>query len=690
MNCMKSLLKIFLFLLLPFFAKAQSLQSEIDSLKHELALAKNDSLKMKFYFLIAGSYDDVNLDSVVYYGEKGINIANLLRLKFIEEAMKVNLSWALGKIGNYPLAFKRLNIAKDFFNNPANEKYIYALPTGQTAESIRLNQLFNAYSGLGGLYNYAGIYEKAMLLYRQSIQLALLIKNDAALAEAYSGICEAHFNLNRNDSALYYCQKSIVLSEKSDWRKYLANVYIQMGEILHRKGDFGIAKQYFNKAIQSGILYKNTVQIGEAHIRLARLYQSQNNIDSSLYQAKEALAILKLSAKEKSTAIAYRMVSDYYGMLGDADSCFIYLEAATLLKDKLEKAEKEKMQEFQDAGFEETLQVQELEKEKILTQNKIRTYGMLGGIAILSVIGFLLYRNNRKEKKAKKTLENTLSQLKATQAQLIQSEKLASLGELTAGIAHEIQNPLNFVNNFSELSVDLADELEDEIKKPELDRDLIVDLTKDIKSNQEKINHHGKRASSIVKGMLEHSRASTGVKELTDINKLADEYLRLAYHGLRAKDKDFNADFTTDFDPTLPKIEVIPQDMGRVLLNLINNAFYAVNQRVQLSKSSKLLESYTPSVFVTTQQINNQIIIKVKDNGIGMSEATKAKVFQPFFTTKPTGQGTGLGLSLAYDIVTKGHGGTLEVFSVDEGNPDSDSRNGKGVGTEFIVKLPNQ
>jgi signal transduction histidine kinase len=273
-------------------------------------------------------------------------------------------------------------------------------------------------------------------------------------------------------------------------------------------------------------------------------------------------------------------------------------------------------------------------------------------------------------------LKTSLENLKSTQAQLIQSEKLASLGELTAGIAHEIQNPLNFVNNFSELSVDLVKDLKEEIEKPIQDKEYIGELFDDLSQNQEKINHHGKRASSIVKGMLEHSRASTGVKELTDINKLADEYLRLSYHGLRAKDKDFNADFSTDFDENLPKIEVIPQDIGRVLLNLINNAFYAVNQRKQLSEGSKPSESYTPSVSVTTQHLDNQIVIKVKDNGIGMSEAVKAKVFQPFFTTKPTGQGTGLGLSLAYDIVTKGHGGTLEVESTE------------GVGSEFIIRVP--
>jgi two-component system, NtrC family, sensor kinase len=277
-------------------------------------------------------------------------------------------------------------------------------------------------------------------------------------------------------------------------------------------------------------------------------------------------------------------------------------------------------------------------------------------------------------------LHQSLETLKATQSQLIQKEKLASLGELTAGIAHEIQNPLNFVNNFSELSVDLAKELNEEIDKELIDKGLVKEILSDLSSNQEKINHHGKRASSIVKGMLEHSRASTGVKEMTVINKLADEYLRLSYHGLRAKDKEFNADFELMADPNLPRIEVIPQDIGRVLLNLINNAFYAVHQRKQLSNDGSYtpstLSSWSPTVFVTTQHIDNQIIIKVKDNGTGMPESVRAKVFQPFFTTKPTGSGTGLGLSLAYDIVTKGHGGSLEVESTE------------GIGTEFMITLP--
>jgi two-component system, NtrC family, sensor kinase len=268
----------------------------------------------------------------------------------------------------------------------------------------------------------------------------------------------------------------------------------------------------------------------------------------------------------------------------------------------------------------------------------------------------------------RKVVEETLTELKATQAQLIQSEKMASLGELTAGIAHEIQNPLNFVNNFSELNKELVEEANEELEKGDIEETKAI--LKDLAENSEKINHHGKRAADIVKGMLQHSRTSNGHKEPTDINALADEYLRLSYHGLRAKDKSFNAEFKTDFDPTLPKINVIPQDIGRVLLNLINNAFYAVNE-----KSKKREEGYKPTVSVSSAKFGDKLEIKVADNGNGIPENIKEKIFQPFFTTKPTGQGTGLGLSLSYDII-KAHSGTISVESKENS------------GTEFIIFLP--
>ena len=265
-------------------------------------------------------------------------------------------------------------------------------------------------------------------------------------------------------------------------------------------------------------------------------------------------------------------------------------------------------------------------------------------------------------------LQQSLEELKAAQAQLVQAEKMASLGELTAGIAHEIQNPLNFVNNFSEVSRELLDEMKTELDMGNTDEAKAI--ANDVISNLEKILHHGKRADGIVKGMLQHSRSGSGQKEATDINALCDEYLRLAYHGLRAKDKTFNAKFETDFDESTGKINVLPQELGRVILNLINNAFYAVNER-----KSRGENGYEPAVAVGTKKAGNRIEIYVRDNGTGIPQKVVDKIFQPFFTTKPTGQGTGLGLSLSYDIV-KAHGGELKVETKE------------GEGTTFIISIP--
>ena len=271
----------------------------------------------------------------------------------------------------------------------------------------------------------------------------------------------------------------------------------------------------------------------------------------------------------------------------------------------------------------------------------------------------------------KEELQHALEDLKSTQSQLIHAEKMASLGELTAGIAHEIQNPLNFVNNFSEVNTELIAELKEEMDKGNIDEAKAI--ANDIAANEEKINHHGKRADAIVKGMLQHSRSSSGVKESTDINELADEYLRLAYHGLRAKDKSFNATMKTDFDGSIGSIDVLPQDIGRAILNLITNAFYAVTEK----RKSRMADGqvYEPTVSVSTKKINGRVEISVKDNGNGIPQKVLDKIFQPFFTTKPTGQGTGLGLSLSYDII-KTHGGELKVATKEN------------EGAEFTIVLP--
>ena len=325
------------------------------------------------------------------------------------------------------------------------------------------------------------------------------------------------------------------------------------------------------------------------------------------------------------------------------------------------------LKQGQETAIQEQLRLTEANKQLVEQQN--------------SMLEIKVKERTNELNTQKNSLQNTLAQLRTTQTQLIQQEKMASLGELMAGIAHEIQNPLNFVNNFSEVSTELVDEMQEELKAG--NPATAIDLAGDLKQNLSKITHHGQRASSIVKGMLEHSRTSAGERQSTNLNALADEYLRLAYQGIRrsegrtpggpAKQKDFNCALVTDFDPNLGQVDIVPQEISRVLLNLYTNGFYAVQQR---SGGVAVTADYQPTLWVSTKQLADTIEIRVRDNGTGIPESVKAKIFQPFFTTKPTGEGTGLGLSLSYDIVTKGHGGTLEVESVE------------GEGTTFIIKLP--
>jgi signal transduction histidine kinase len=388
---------------------------------------------------------------------------------------------------------------------------------------------------------------------------------------------------------------------------------------------------------------------------------------------------------------ASSLLATLYKTKGNLDSAFYYQQAASATKDSLFGLDK--FHKLQLLTLSEQQRVQQLREQQALSKTRVQMVGLLSSVVVFLLIAFIFWRSNRQQKKANlilneknlqiekqsESLKKTLDELKSTQAQLIQSEKMASLGELTAGIAHEIQNPLNFVNNFSEVNTELVEELQAARSRLQAERNEALEdgIINDIKQNLEKINHHGKRADAIVKGMLQHSRTSSGARELTDINRLTDEYVRLAYHGLRAKDKTFNAEIRTDFDYSLSagqagigKINVIPQDIGRVILNLINNAFYSVNE-----KSRQNIPGYEPAVVVATKKIKSRIEISVKDNGNGMPQNILGKIFQPFFTTKPTGQGTGLGLSLSYDIV-KAHGGEVKM----------ETREGEG--SEFTIKLP--
>ncbi|WP_345243796.1 sensor histidine kinase [Nibrella saemangeumensis] len=378
--------------------------------------------------------------------------------------------------------------------------------------------------------------------------------------------------------------------------------------------------------------------------------------------------------------VASKLLSELYEPR-DTKEAFRYYKMATTNKDSLYGAGN--LQAIQQMFVQDHQRKNEIEAQKVAYRNQLRQYSLLAVLGLSLFIGFILYRNYKQQKRVNGLLsrqkeeisrqrekaETALTELKATQAQLIQREKMASLGELTAGIAHEIQNPLNFVNNLSEVSTELVEELEEEAKAGHTAD--VLELTNDLKETLQKVSHHGKRADSIVRGMLQHSRAGSGQKEPTDLNALADEYLRLAYQNLKAKDHNFTADLRLNLDPTLGNVHVAPQDLGRVLLNLYNNAFYAVQEKARVVSNG-----YQPQIEVTTYRENGRVELRVKDNGTGIPPEILNKIYQPFFTTKPTGQGTGLGLSLSYDIVTKGHGGEMTVESQ------------AGEQTIFSIKLP--
>jgi signal transduction histidine kinase len=491
---------------------------------------------------------------------------------------------------------------------------------------------------------------------------------------------DVYLSLNKLDSALIFEQRASELYSKLPFhgRKYYGVTLTDIGNIYQRKGNFKLARDAFLKGEKVNKEHKNFTNLEYTYHSLGSLYITLKKSDSGLLYAMKALETAKSVRQPQYMAEAYKFLSDVYSYRKNNDSAFAYLKLATALQDSLNNVDRKNLLAYQNVGFDEQIRLKKLKEEKIQMQSKIRTNTLAGSLFTLIVIAFFLYRNNRQKQKAKQNIEKAYDQLKATQSQLIHAEKMASLGELTAGIAHEIQNPLNFVNNFSEVSTELLEEMKENIKKGNLNE--VKDLLEDVIQNLEKIHTHGGRADGIIKSMLQHSRGSSGEKVPTDINALADEYLRLSYHGLRAKDKSFNADFKLEADKTLPKIEVVPQDIGRVLLNLVNNAFYAVSEKAKQNH-----DDYKPFVIVSTKNQGNNIEISVKDNGAGIPESVKEKIFEPFFTTKPTGVGTGLGLSLSYEIITKGHHGKLKVQSVEARSND---QAGKETGTEFIITIP--
>jgi two-component system, NtrC family, sensor kinase len=676
MNQYNRYLVISFYLLLPFCNKAQHnpywqepSRHQVDSLKNVLRISTDDTVNMYLNRQIGVYYQEINRMTALAYFEEMLKLARKTKQKVWEaEALSRN-GYVSCLIQNYSGGLKFLLLAQNLASKRNLEREMWnpgLLSKKNSAFDARMFILCDITNHLGLVHYFSGDYSKALQYHYAVRKLNEILNDDALTSLSFLNMGEAFFGLGQLDSAEASFDQSIYYSDISGYKKYKGLTLYDIGRIYEKRNNKEGAKKYYRLSIKTNIETESPDFEGTGYQALADIAKTEGDVDSLFYFSRQALNIYQTINDTLGLISANSSLSAAFDISRQTDSAYHYLKTAIALKDGLNK--EGRIKSFQLAGFNEQMKLEEQKAEQLRTITTIRTWSFIAGIAVLLFVSSMIYRNYRRQRKDKHTIEQAYAELKSTQSLLIQSEKMASLGELTAGIAHEIQNPLNFVNNFSDVNSELLEELKIEAEKGNLGG--VKAIASDLVSNEQKINHHGKRADAIVKGMLQHSRTGSGAKEPSDINRLADEYVRLAYQGFRARDKSFNATFSTEFDNGLDKVNIIPQEIGRVILNLINNAFYAVNERAKQG-----VPGYEPTVIVGTRRLQNRIEISVKDNGNGISPSIKDKIFQPFFTTKPAGQGTGLGLSLSYDIV-KAHGGELKVETKE------------GEGSEFIIRLP--
>ena len=630
-------LTILLLLSSVMIAVAQT--NDTDSLKKLLTRTGADTTRVSLLSRLANAYRFSNLDTALVLTHQALELSR--KLNFVRgEVRALNLLGStMQGMGDYPKAleieFEALRISKKSHD--------------REAEAVGLVYI-------GSVYIQLSEYQQGLVYFRQALNINECPQNISILA--VSGIGDVYEKINQLDSASFYQLQAQGMLKGMPTGTLHSLVLLRRGIIEQRLGKKDSALRCYYNALENAYLTGDLLNRGRAQQRIAEVYHQFHQLDSSLAYARLAFITCHQAFQKLWQLYASNLLVKLFQEQNQLDSAFYYQQVAIVIKDSLFSPEK--FQRLQLLASIEQQRQQEILQSQVELKNRIKLFSLVAIAVVILLLALILYRNNLQKQKAntllqhqKAEIQKTLSELREAQSLLVQQEKMASLGELTAGIAHEIQNPLNFVNNFSDVNTELIEEMKQEIEKGNMRE--AKEIANDVWENEQKINQHGKRADAIIKGMIQHSRSGAGQKEPTNINMLAEEYLRLSYHGLRAKDKSFNAAMRTDFDQSIGDINIIPQDMGRVLLNLYNNAFYSVSE-----KKKQLNNEYEPTVSVTTKRVHDKVEIKVKDNGNGIEEKVVNKIFQPFFTTKPAGQGTGLGLSLTYDAI-KAHGGELKV-----------------------------
>ena len=613
-------------------------------------------------------------------GNLDVRVSTLLRLSFgtPQNSNKQSLAYAeqaeamAQKSGNKKLLARAQQTIASLYNNSFSdysksiEYALKAIAAGEEADCLPC--LATTWNGIAMTYNIIGDQDKSLSYYQKAFEANKKLGNKNLKNNLLVNIGERYRLMGKYKEAIESYKESLQEQTAPNTiellQSNLADVYVRLDSLTQ-------AFAYGLTALASAQKINDLEGVAWIDGILSRAYLKNKMADSALYYGKDGLDMAKQTGTIEFMRDNAAALANAYAYKDDFKNAYYFHNLFISYRDSMINAvvtNKSSLLEYNYNLAKKQGEIAALNEQKKSQQNFLISVSAVLLLIIITAIALL--RNNRQKQRA-------LAELKQTQTQLIQSEKMASLGELTAGIAHEIQNPLNFVNNFSEINGELIEELKGERQKAEgvRNRQLEDELINDIKDNSEKINFHGRRADAIVKGMLQHSRSSSGQKEPADINKLADEYLRLAYHGLRAKDKSFNATLKTDFDQSIDHVNIVPQDIGRVVLNLITNAFYAVAEKKKQVSDQVSGDKYEPTVTVITKKAGDKIKLLVKDNGNGIPQNIVDKIFQPFFTTKPTGQGTGLGLSLAYDIV-KAHGGELRVETKEN------------EGTTFVIQLP--